>query len=328
MADGPALQQEDELIAGMSGLDRMRVDLPEVDPDALDKIEAYKKSTKDIDLDGKKDNMWKRFHSWWKKGAPGGDDPTTPDVDEGAEDYEVTKFMGGMTRQELGMFVFEWGGLMMANSDQGFGGAMGAAGLGAMQGHQARGALAEEKALAEREYGLREREVAAAERRAAASGLSEAYTNPETGMLVIPKWDNEVGDYVMTETDQPGPLTSADRPYAKEIDMKALEESGFFSEEELAEFRADVPGVTELVYDAGKVWDSVMTKEGYPKGLVSGTQIGGGRVSKTTWDRLSVEQQDKLREEWVAKRVKQHYASRMAISDERAAQRALQENSQ
>ena len=130
--------QEQEMVAGLSGPDRMVVDLPEDDPNLGERVRSYKKESGDIDIDGKKDNTWKRFKGWWKKGAPGGDDPTTPDVDEGDPDYEVTKFMGGMTRQELGMFVFQWGSQMMANADKGFGGAMGAAGEGAMAGHQAR----------------------------------------------------------------------------------------------------------------------------------------------------------------------------------------------
>lgn len=42
------------------------------------------------------------------------------------------------------MFVFQWGAMMMSNADKGFGGAMGAAGQGALAGHQARGNLEEE----------------------------------------------------------------------------------------------------------------------------------------------------------------------------------------
>jgi hypothetical protein len=104
---------------------------------------AQKEASKDHDGDGKKDSIWSRAKTWWKKGK---DDPTTS-VDESKEtfigpdgkpqtrDVQVTKFMGGMTRQELGMFVFQWGSQMMANADKGFGGAMGAAGEGALAGH-------------------------------------------------------------------------------------------------------------------------------------------------------------------------------------------------
>jgi hypothetical protein len=117
---------------------------------------------KDYNRDGKKDNLWQRFKGWgsraWNKGK---DDPLTPEREDKTE--EVTKFMGGMTRQELSMFLFEWGGLMMANSEKGLGGAAGAAGLGAMQGHQGRQALALSTEGEAQERALREREVSAKE---------------------------------------------------------------------------------------------------------------------------------------------------------------------
>lgn len=117
---------------------------------------------KDYNRDGKKDNLWQRFRGWGKrKWDKGKDDPLTPEREDQTE--EVTKFMGGMTRQELSMFLFEWGGLMMANADEGFGGAMGAAGLGAMKGHQGRQALALEQEGAAHDRALAERETAAKE---------------------------------------------------------------------------------------------------------------------------------------------------------------------
>lgn len=187
MANGPALSQEDqellakvdaaqaqaqpqaqtdELIGALSSPDRMQVEVPTKpeyqgergEKNLAEDVAKYKEETGDIDLDGKKDGMWKRFKRWWNIGVK--DDPTTIDVDEGDPNTEITKFMGGMTRQELSMFLFEWGGLMMANADQGFGGAMGAAGLGAMQGHQARQDRKTSQMLQEQEMEINRRALA------------------------------------------------------------------------------------------------------------------------------------------------------------------------
>jgi len=102
--------------------------------------------------------------AWWQKGK---DDPTE----------QVTGFMGGMNRQELGMFVFQWGALLMANSSQGLGPAMGAASLGAMQGHQGREATATaaeqqtiENRIAQQEADARSESAAADTKRAEAYG--------------------------------------------------------------------------------------------------------------------------------------------------------------
>jgi len=164
----------------------------------------------------------RRVKEFWKRGK---DDPDTPE-DESQETYyvdkdgneveagtagaiekkrdvQVTKFMGGMTRQQLGMFMFQWGGLMMANADKGFGGAMGMAGLGAMEGHmgrEAQGALEEEsqhkRALESREQERKESETA--------SGT----INTEQGVL---KWNPETKKYEpMMYKD---PETGEETPY-------------------------------------------------------------------------------------------------------------------
>jgi len=102
-----------------------------------------------LDTEGEDRNLWGRMKNWWQLGK---DDPTTEARED--ETVEVTRFMGGMTRQQLGMFVFQWGALMMANADKGFGAAMGNANLGAMAGHQQRGvdAAALETASKQQEF--------------------------------------------------------------------------------------------------------------------------------------------------------------------------------
>lgn len=112
---------------------------------------AARQADKDYNRDGKKDGLWGRFKNWWGKGK---DDPNTS-VDESIETYqdadgnwqtrdvEVTSFMGGMTRQELATFIFQWGASMMANADKGFGTAMGLSSAGALSAHQGRQATEE-----------------------------------------------------------------------------------------------------------------------------------------------------------------------------------------
>ena len=156
---------------------------------------------KDYNRDGKKDNLWQRFKGWgsraWNKGK---DDPLTPEREDQTE--EVTKFMGGMTRQELSMFLFEWGGLMMTNADEGFGGAMGAAGLGAMEGHRSRQAGALEAAGTEADRALKEREVAALEERNRVGNLKPF--KGKDGTWRVPRWDNEQGRIVWEAASDAG----------------------------------------------------------------------------------------------------------------------------
>ena len=143
---GALTQPVDPLIAQMSGPDRMVSGPPAVNPERLSQdVADYKDRTGDIDLDGKKDNVWKQFKGWWKKGKEGGDDPTTAEVDEGSPDYQVTGFMGGMTRQELATFVFQWGASMMVNADKGLGGAFGQSALDAEAGHTGRRLASQER---------------------------------------------------------------------------------------------------------------------------------------------------------------------------------------
>jgi len=160
----------------------------------------------------------------------------------------------------------------------------------------------------------------------------------------VPKWKEETSSYEFVADKDPetgeyrkGPIGSGNRPFAKELDMQALEDSGYFDERELADIRAGIPGSPEIIYDSGKKWNDTVTKEGYPKGLVSGSAIGG-RMSRTTWDALPVKKQEELKQEWVIRQVRDYYSTRKSvsggalggggeISDEEAAQNALRQSS-
>jgi hypothetical protein len=131
-----------------------------------------------------------KVKDWWQKGK---DDPNTEERED--QTVEVTKFMGGMTRQELGMFMFEWGGLMMANSDQGFGAAMGQAGLGAVQGHRGRAAAEKEAALEDRRVGAQEMTAQAALNRS------------EEGKKPNIQWTKDGGVVVQATYDKDGNIT-------------------------------------------------------------------------------------------------------------------------
>lgn len=105
------------------------------------------------------------------------------------KDEEFTKFMGGMSRQEFGMFLFDWGARMMANADRGAGVAAGMASGGAMMGHMERRRYGEQQEVEaterERQAGLEERGMVAEEQRALA-GLGEGETiNTESGLGVL-----------------------------------------------------------------------------------------------------------------------------------------------
>lgn len=106
-------------------------------------------------------NWWGSVKKWWNKG-------------KGNPDEQVTGFMGGMNRNELGMFVFQWGALMMANSSEGLGPAMGMAGMGAIAGHQGRETQAQQSALEERKVAAAEMTAGAAQTRAEAESNKTA----------------------------------------------------------------------------------------------------------------------------------------------------------
>ena len=213
----------------------------------------------ETEIPEEKEGAWQRFKNWWKLGTEDvttWHDPETGDeVPEGtegaekrvtkAEDVEVTKFMGGMTRQELGTFVFQWGALMMANAEEGFGGAMGIASLGALEGHQARQAQEFEQSGVLADRALRERQVAAAEYDTKVSDrdtLLERYLDPETGEF---KWREAL--------DKDGnPITvkdPGDRPYGGKGVWEAEEwEALGYDPQTIAEIQQGAMGQAEI-YD-------------------------------------------------------------------------------
>lgn len=245
------------------------------------------------DRDNVFQRAWGRVKEFWQRGL---DDPNTPDdesqetyyvdpktgkeVEEGTpgaeertRDVQVTKFMGGMTRQELGMFVFQWGALMMANSEQGFGGAMGMASLGALEGHQQR----QTTALASN---LEERQVAAQETTAAAAMLKAEQGTPPKLTAVEDGFIYHDGDNwryaTTTETDEDGntrevrvkpPPSSADRPYAAQAMADQLSATGFFTEEEVALLAAGQPGRGQIADAAMDAWERRLAKDIYPDGM-------------------------------------------------------------
>lgn len=247
--------------------------------------DKIRKSEKDVDLDGKKDSLWKRFKYWggrgWNKGK---DDPLTPEREDETE--EVTRFMGGMTRQELGMFIFQWGGLMMQNAEEGFGGAMGAASLGALEGHQQRGASAQAGAL-------EERQVAAQEMSANA-----ALTKAKQG--TVPKLEEVADGFIYHDGENwvyatnpdgskiPPPENSANRPFAPQALQAQLEATGFFNPQEIAMLVSNQPGTGEVRSDALRAWERRMTQDIYPNGM---------RLSD--WRALPDSEKDKLRQQFI-----------------------------
>jgi hypothetical protein len=233
-----------------------------------------------------------RMKKWWELGK---DDPNTKERED--ETVEVTRFMGGMSRQELGMFVFQWGGLLMANADKGFGAAAGLAGGGAMAGHQGRAVMAEESALKQEELGMRKEELGlkgqAADsqaRVAASSALGKAYTDPDTGNYMIPEWSEKEKKYIFKEgkkedgSPQKGPLDSANRPYATAQLQTQLESTGFYTPQEIAILIAKQPGPGVIRANALDSWERRMRDKIYPDGMNS-----------SDWRDLSEGERDKFR---------------------------------
>lgn len=296
-----------------------------------------KEASKDHDGDGKKDSIWSRAKTWWKKGQ---DDPTTS-VDESKETYigpdgkpqtrdvEVTKFMGGMTRQELGMFVFQWGSQMMANADKGFGGAMGAAGEGAMAGHLERTAAdqATKAGAAQQEI-----ENKLNQQRADAATVTANKPVVEWGKdgaftMEIDKDGNRISVPVLGPDGkqiQESP-SSANRPYATQQLQAQLEATGFFSAQEIAILISKQPGKGEVRAEGLRAWERRMADKLYPNGMRS-----------TEWKELSEVEKNKMRSKFVEDYVGEYMKAYETqdkegalpeISDEEAAQRALQQSS-
>ena len=194
--------------------------------------------SKDYDGDGKPDSVFGRMKNWWKKGR---DDPSTS-VDESIETYkdadgnyqtrevEVTQFMGGMTRQELGMFVFQWGSQMMAHGDKGFGTAMGIAGDESMKGHQARTQLdqtnQDSAAQLKIENQIAKGRVDAATMTGEAALARASIVEADDGFYRI---DLETGEMTPMQAGDktPRPKSSSERDFRDQVAVKALMASGY-----------------------------------------------------------------------------------------------------
>lgn len=184
LADTVKSEVESEVITPEVGLERMsqtmlqvggaetEKDVGKVVDEAAGKIGETNK--------GRIKSMKESMVKWWKKGK---NDPNE----------QVTGFMGGMNRQELGMFVFQWGAMMMANSAEGFGPAMGAASLGALQGHQGRQAMETEAKQQSFDNKIAQQKAdAASETAAATTTRAEAYaTNINEPRGGVGEWKRE-----------------------------------------------------------------------------------------------------------------------------------------
>ena len=144
ITEGEAVDRYTKIKVGTEGAQDIDT-LKKVSAEAHNDVTGEKIKPKDVE----KQSWWDGVKKWWDKGK---NDPNE----------QVTGFMGGMNRNELGMFVFQWGAMMMAGSSEGFGAAMGGASLGAMQGHQGRKAEAAGAALEERKVAAQEQTADAA----------------------------------------------------------------------------------------------------------------------------------------------------------------------
>ena len=209
---------------------------------------------------------------------------------------------------EMGLFLMEFGmRAMMAGETMGTMGALGAAGSGALSSLQGRQTAAADRKLEAEKYAdeqaLEERRVSAME--------AEAVPKLNETLDSMVYWDGkEWAKAKVGDEELKPPLSGKNRPFAKELDMKALEESGYFSSKELAEIRAGIKGAPDIIYDATKLWNSTLTDEGYPKGLAPEAR------RRTDWHNLNAEQQEAIKQKWIMDQVKAYYATRRALSDE------------
>ena len=225
-------------------------------------------------------------------------------------------------KEDFGMFLMDFGmRAMAAGETMGNAGALGAAGMGALGASQAR---QKEGAIGQREDMAMASEMAGNQYDSESKRMTaEAQARPELtetadGMVY---WDGN--DWV--DTGLKPPLSGNNRPFAKELDMAALEASGYFDEETLARMRADLPTADELLDKAGDEWVTAVTRaNGYPQGLVPEA------IRKTSWTALSAEQQEAIRQRYVMDRVRTYFESSETLRNERstaaAAQNALQQS--
>ena len=129
------------------------------------------------------------------------------------QDKQFTTLFGGMTRQELGLFLFEYGSIMMANGDKGLGGAAGMGGVGALAGLQERRRYASQAEIdaaeRQRKADLEERKVKATERTVelaeeeAERAKREPFDFYETNEGIFPPKLDKDGNFIGWDTENP-----------------------------------------------------------------------------------------------------------------------------
>lgn len=151
------------------------------------------------------------------------------------QDKQFTKLFGGMTKEEFGLFLFEYGGIMMANGDKGLGGAAGAAGLGAFASLQERRRYAEK---AEIEAQERQRKADLEERRMTLDEEKFEYEKSEAPEVR----ETEEGDvYYNRVTGKWEPLYSVDPETGEKKRVKKLDREGYSWQYKMQEWKNQFP---------------------------------------------------------------------------------------
>lgn len=151
------------------------------------------------------------------------------------QDKQFTKLFGGMSKEEFGLFLFEYGGIMMANGDKGLGGAAGMAGLGAFASLQERRRYAEKA------------EIEAAERKRKADLEERKQT------LAEEKFDYEKGEAPETKDTPDGtvfwnrasgkwePLYSVDPETGEKKRVEGINKEGYSWQYKMQEWKNQFP---------------------------------------------------------------------------------------
>ncbi len=156
----------------------------------------------------------------------------------------------GMTREEFSMFLFDFGGSLMSNGEQGLG-AVGVASGAAMAGHRGRQKEGEASALAATELtrttDLEEREMANKEQTAGMAGIAQGFTNPD-GFFMVPSFDPETGKTTWNPAeDRDGNPQKGDPRASKDYNGEKVFLDGFLTEagwskQEIADFFGKAKG--------------------------------------------------------------------------------------
>jgi hypothetical protein len=275
--------------AGIRTLDKVK------DPESAAQVAAVS-AQMGIETEADADSIRSMFGDKYKEltKAKVEDGELTP-AQKKKQDKRFTNVFGGMTKQELGMFLFEYGAIMMANGDKGLGGAAGMAGIGSLASLQERRRYAEQAEVEaterKRKADLEERRVAVTEDRLEHDVEKAGRDAPDTittedGVL---QWNPETGQYDTWVTDpetgeKVKPSTMAGKPSTKEWEINWLvknmglskEEAGrrvfsgvdpnnvrMMAEERWARFMADADAV--LDYPGGTIQQSRIKRMSGPE---------------------------------------------------------------